>query len=290
MSARVAVVTDSAASLPPGIADELGIIVVPIHLRLGDRTIPGDERPERFYERLRDSTERASTASPAPGDFLNAFQRAGAGPLVCVTIASSVSGVHGSAVIAAGESAAQVEVVDSGAASMAQGFVAMEAARAAGRGADLSTTAARAREVAARSRLIAAVDTFEYLRRSGRVSRLVTYAGGMLNIKPVFRMQLGVIDAVARPRTRRRALDRMVEEAGREIADLPVHLAAVHADAEADARVLLERISQGREVVESHLAGLPPALGAHMGPGTVGLAWFCDAAPLPAKPDRRWYP
>jgi DegV family protein with EDD domain len=290
MSPQVAVVTDSAASLPSGIAEEMGITVVPIYLRFGDRAVPDDEGPERFYERLRSATEGVSTAAPAPGDFLGAFEGAGSEHVLCLTIASSVSGIHRSAVIAAGEAAVQVEVVDSGTAAMAQGFVAMEAARVARGGADLSATAARAREVAARSRLIAAVDSFEYLRRSGRVSRLASYAGGMLNIRPVFRMQGGLIEAVARPRTRRRALDRMDEEAGREIGDRPVHLAAVHADAEAEARALLERISEGREVVESHLAGLPPVLGAHMGPGTVGLAWFCDAAPLAAKPHPRWYP
>jgi DegV family protein with EDD domain len=279
MRPQVAVVTDSGASLPPGVADELGIVIVPIHLRLGDRTVPDDERPERFYARLRTSGERVSTASPAPGEFLEAFRRAGAEQLVCVTIASSVSGVHGSAVVAAREFVARVEVVDSGTASMAQGFVAMEAARTAAAGGDLSAVVTRAREVAARCRLIAAIETFEYLRRSGRVNRLVSYAGGMLNIKPVFRMQGGTIEAVARPRTRRRALDRLEEEARRDIAGRPVHLAAIHADAEENARTLLERLSDGLDVVESHLAGLPPALGAHMGPGMVGLAWFCDVAP-----------
>ena len=290
MSPQVAVVTDSAASLPSGIAEEMGITVVPIYLRFGDRAVPDDEGSERFYERLRSATEGVSTAAPAPGDFLGAFEGAGSEQVLCVTIASSVSGIHQSAVIAAGEAAVQVEVVDSGNASMAQGFVVMEAARAAAAGGDLSTAVARAREVASRSRLIAAIETFEYLRRSGRVNRLVSYAGGMLNIKPVFRMQGGTIEAVARPRTRRRALDRLEEEARRDIAGRPAHLAAVHADAEEDARALLDRLSDGLDVVESHVAGFTPALGAHMGPGTVGLAWFCDAAPLAAKPHPRWYP
>jgi DegV family protein with EDD domain len=276
MSPQVAVVTDSAASLPRGVAEGLGIIVVPIHLRFADRTMADDEEPGRFYERLRSAPGDVSTATPAPGVFLEAFNRVGADQVLCVTIASSVSGIHQSAAIAAEEATIQVEVVDSGNASMAQGFVAMEAARTAAGGGDLSTAVARAREVADRCRLIAAIETFEYLRRSGRVNRLASYAGGMLSIKPVFRMQGGVIEAVARPRTRRRALDRLEEEARRDIAGRPAHLAAVHADAEEEARALLERLSEGLEVLESHVAGFTPAMGAHTGPGVVGLAWFCD--------------
>ena len=119
MSPQVAVVTDSAASLPRGVAEELGIIVVPIHLRFGDRTVADDEGAGRFYERLRSAAGDVSTATPAPGVFLEAFSGAGADQVLCVTIASSVSGIHQSAAIAAEEATIQVEVVDSGNASMA---------------------------------------------------------------------------------------------------------------------------------------------------------------------------
>ena len=272
----VAVVTDSAASLPPGVADQLGISIVPIHLRIGDREVPEQQGAEAFYEQLRRGKERATTATPSPGEFLEAFENARADGVVCVTIAGSVSGIHGSAAIAADQAAMEVEVVDSGSASMAQGFVAMEAARAASQGDDLGAAAAQARDVAGRCGLVAAIQTFEHLRRSGRVNRLVSYAGTMLDIKPVFRMRTGTIEAVARPRTWRRALERVLEEVRREVGDHPVHLAAVHADAEGDARDLLARAAEGAEVVEQHVAGFTPAMGAHTGPGVVGLAWFCD--------------
>jgi DegV family protein with EDD domain len=273
---RVAVVTDSAASLPEGIPEELGISVVPIYLRFGDRTNPDDRGAGDFYERLRSSSEPVSTASPSPGDFRTAFEATGASEVVCVTIASSVSGIHRSASIGAEDASPHVEVVDSGAASMAQGFVAMEAARTAARGSNLAEVAQRAREVADRVQLVAAIETFEFLRRSGRVNRLASYAGTMLNIKPVFRMGGGSIDAVGRPRTRRRALEVLEQEARADIARRPVHLAAVHADAEEDAHELLARVSEGLEVTESHIASFTPAMGAHTGPGVVGLAWFCD--------------
>lgn len=272
----VAVVTDSAASLPRELAAELGIAVVPIYLSLGGRSFADDPDPGPFYERLRRDPGVATTASPSPGDFVKAFERAPGHEVVCVTVSSSVSALHQTATLAAGMVGKRVEVVDSGTASMAEGFVAMESARAAAAGGSMEEVADRARAVSASVRLIAAIDTFEHLRRSGRVGWIASSAGTALQIKPVFRFSGGAIEAVARPRTRRRALDRLVVEAERDIGGRPVHLAAVHADAVADARTVLDRVGAGATVMEAHVAGFTAAMGAHTGPGVVGLAYFCE--------------
>lgn len=269
-------VTDSAAGLPPGVAEELGIGVVPIPIRFGETPVADEIDQTEFYRRLRSTPEAVSTATPSPGEFASAFESAGAAQVLCVTLGASISGVFRSACIGAESAGPDVEVVDSGNASMAQGFVAMEAARAAAAGAGLAASAARARQVAERCRLIAAVDSFEQLRRSGRVTRLASYAGTVLNVKPVFRMQGGEVDAVGRPRTRRRALALLEEELRDDVAGRPVHLAVVHADAEAEGRDLLNRLSRELNVVEAHLAVFGPVMGAHMGPGVVGAAWFCE--------------
>src|SRR5438477_385305 len=133
------------------------------------------------------------------------------------------------------ESGRPVEMVDSTNASMAEGFVAIEAARAASAGAALADVVGRAREVAARTRIFATIDTFEFLKRSGRVRKVQAYAATMLNIKPVFRFQDGDAEGIGRPRTRGRALDRIVEETLREAGGRTLHLAAFHALAEEDA-------------------------------------------------------
>jgi len=272
----IAVVTDSAASLPRELATELGIEVVPLYVRFGDEVHRDGEGGLDFYARLRGG-ETAGTAAPAPGDFLAAFERTGADQIVCVTVASSVSGAHVAASVAAGElKGGRVEVVDSLNASMGQGFVAMEAARAVARGASLGEAAARARDVAERVRLVATIDTFDFLRRSGRVGSLAAFAGSRLSIKPVFALARGEIGPVARPRTRARALERVAAEAVSFAAGRPVHLAAVHADAEPEARALLQRIESEVEVVESLIAEFTPAMGAHTGPGVVGVASFSD--------------
>jgi DegV family protein with EDD domain len=267
----ISVVTDSAANLPRSLADELGVEVVPLYLRFGDRTLR-DGDVEDFYARLEEERERVTTSAPSPGDFAEAFVRVPGEEVVCVTVAADVSASHRSASIAAGESQKRVEVVDSGAASMAQGFVALAAARAARTGASLDDAVTAAKEATSEVSVVATIDTFEYLQRSGRVNRAMAFAASRLDIKPVFRMRAGEIAGVARPRTRRKALDRVVEEVLRDLGGRRVRLAAVHAAAEAEARELLERVAARVEAVETHLVEFTPAMGAHTGPGVVGIA------------------
>src|SRR5436190_10545085 len=274
----IATVTDSAANVPPEVARDLGIRVVPIHLRFGPDMfrdgvdlVGGD-----FHERLVHDERAASTSAPPLGDFLEAFRATGTDEVLCVTLSSGVSAAHHDAVLAAERFDGRVEVVDSHSATMGEGFVAIEGARAIRGGASLDEAADRARNVAGRTRVFGAIETFEFLRRSGRVNKLQAYAATMLDIKPVFQLREGEIGAVARPRTRSRALARIVEETLDEVRGRPVHLAAFHVRAEADARELVRRIEAEAPVVESFVVDSTPAIGAHTGPGLVGVAYFCD--------------
>ena len=134
----------------------------------------------------------------------------------------------------------------------------------------------RAREVASRTRICATIETFEFLRRSGRVNKLQAYAATMLDIKPVFRMRNGEASPVARPRTRKRALARVVEETVTDAAGRPLRVAAIHAAAEAEAQEVLSAIAERTQVVESLVVPVTPVIGAHTGPGLVGTAFFAD--------------
>lgn len=272
----VAVVTDSAANIPGDLAARLGIEVVPMYLRIDGAEYRDGAEPGEVYARVAASSGAASTATPAPGDFLAAFERAGSPEIVCVTVSARVSGIFNAASVAAGQFGGRVEVIDSGNASMAEGFVALAAAREARSGAGIDGVMARAHDVAGRAGLIATIDTFEYLRRSGRVNALLSFAGQALGIKPVFRFRGGEISGVGRPRTRRRALDRVLAEALADIAGRPARVAAVHAAAEAEAGDLLERVRERVEVVEALLTGFTPAMGVHTGPGVVGLAYAVE--------------
>jgi DegV family protein with EDD domain len=274
----VGVVTDSAANLPGELARELGIEVVPMYLRFGEVVYRDgvDLTPADFYQRLVRDDQPASTSVPSPSDFLEAYQRAGQEEIVCVTVASSMSSSSQQAAFAAVRFSGRVEVVDSMTASMAEGFVAEEAARAAVAGESIEAVAARAREVAHRTRLLATVGTFEFLQRSGRVNKLQAYAATMLDIKPVFGFKDGEIAAVARTRTRRRAVDRILEDTVAAAGDRPLHLAVIHAAAQEEARDLLDRLADRTHVVERVIAAVTPVIGAHTGPGLLGTAFYCD--------------
>ncbi len=271
----VAVVTDSAANVPAELARELGIIVVPLQIRFGDETYRDGEDLDvaRFYQRLR-AGEVAATAAPSVGDWLDGFERAGGGEVVCVTLAASLSATHHEARLAAERFDGRVEVVDSGSASMGEGFVAIESARAASEG--LDRVIERAREMAGRVRLLGAIESFEHLKRSGRVSKLQAYAATALSIRPVFRLVAGEIEAVGRPRTRSKALAMVADEALRTAGGSRVHVAALHADAAGDAAALLDLVRNRADVVEEYLVESTPAIGGNAGPGLVGLAYHAE--------------
>jgi DegV family protein with EDD domain len=271
----IAVVADSAANLPPEVAEEHGVLIVPMVIHVGERTFRDgiDLSPGELYARLAAGDGPATTATPSPADFLAAYRAAGAEEIVCVTVASSMSAAHQQAVSAASDFEGSVEVVDSLSASMAEGFVALEAVRAAAREASLREVADAARAAAPETRLFATVDTFDHLQRSGRVSRLQAYAATALDIKPVFAFRDGEPSAVARPRTRRRALDRVVAETVAAAAGRRVRLAAIHAAAEDDARRVAERVRAEVEVAELFVVEVTPVIGVHVGPGLVGTAF-----------------
>ena len=273
---RTRVVTDSAANIPAELIAELDIDVVPMYLKFGESVYQdGVDIPRgEFYPKLEREEVLVSTAAPSAGDYREAFDRAlaGADGVVCVTVASFVSVSYEAARVAAGELEGRVYVVDSKSASMGEGWAAIEAARLGGTGAGLDECAARAEEIASRTQLCATINTFEYLRRSGRVHALLAYAGTALNIKPVFALRGGRIEQLGRPRSRARAIDRILSET-RPLGERgPVHCAVAHAAAADEAETLVERLRTEIDCAESLVTEFTPLMGAHTGPGVLGIA------------------
>jgi DegV family protein with EDD domain len=274
----VAVVTDSASNLPRELVEKHAITVVPMIVKFGDRELQDgvDVIEGGFYKALAEGNVPISTSGPSAGDFRAAFDSAlaRADSVVCVTVASFVSATHGTALSAAKEVGDRVRVVDSRSASLGEGFIALEAARAASSGASLDDVLARAEDVAARCTLVATINTFEYLRRSGRVNALFAYAGTALNIKPVFAFRRGQIEQVGRPRTRARAIERLMEEVREASKRGPLHLGIAHADCEEEANALLAQLRDEIPNVETFVSEFTPLMGAHTGPGVLGVAFF----------------
>jgi DegV family protein with EDD domain len=258
---------------------------VPAHIIVGGRTyadsLTSDTRA--FYRELRTSRERATTAAPSPGMYVEAIGRAArrAESVLVITVSAQFSAMYDSAraaieAVKAESPSLDIRLLDSRNAAMAQGFVVLEAARAAHSGASIDEVVARAEELSGRVTLLAMLDTLSYLARSGRVPRVAAWAAGMLQVKPIVRFTAGDIKLVARTRTRPKALTRMGSLFAELAAGRPVHLAVHHADALADAEALVETARTRTDIVEAHVTEFTQVMGVHTGPGLVGMAWWCD--------------
>ncbi len=283
---KVAVVTDSTAYLPQEHLQTYGIRVVPLRLHWEGETYRDgvDITPEAFYARLRASATIPTTSQPPMQDFLDTFRalaEEGYDAVVAVLISSGISGTVASARAAANECRIPVRVVDTRSTSVAQGWIALEAAQLAQQGASLDDVVARAEAVRERMAIWFVVDTLKYLHKGGRIGGAARFLGTMLNIKPLlYFTPQGTIDALERVRTKRRALLRMVDLAVQHAGERPVHVGVTHADAADTARALEHELRRCLDVRAWLRAPLSPVLGTHVGPGTVGLAVYpvLDAA------------
>lgn len=278
---KTAVVTDSVAMLPQQLSADLGIGVVPIVLNIGGRSYRDgiDLTTTEFYQLLRTSDEPPTTAAPSVGEFIQVYKKAlgNAERVLAIHVASQLTSIYKIALMAAESiSGGRVRVIDSQSATMAQGFVALAAARAARSGADLETAARAAQEVRSKVRFFAFLETLEYLRRGGRLGSVAAMMGNAIQLKPIVHIVAGQITLLARPRTRRKATQLMLDTMSAEVAESPLHAAVLHADSLADAEQLRGRVDDQFDCLELHLTELTPVMGAHTGPGLLGLAYYVD--------------
>lgn len=285
MSQRVAVVTDSTASLPAELAAEHGVVVVPLQVIIGasayDEGAP-EATPELVAAALRAWTP-VSTSRPSPELLLARYEELatqGYEAVVSVHLSGEMSGTVESAQVAARRAPLPVAVVDSRQVGIATGYAALSAAAVAAAGGDVEAVAAAARERAAASLSLFYVDTLEYLRRGGRIGAAAALFGGALAVKPLLQITDGKVGSLERVRTTGRALARLedlaVQAAGEQRVEVSVaHLA--NPDRAADLAVRLsERL--GEQVVGEVAAGeLGAVLGAHVGPGMIAVC----VAPVP---------
>ena len=283
--ARVSIVVDSAASLPADMRRQSQLHVVPMRLTFGGRTyLDGqDLSTSDFYRMLRESREIPATAAPSPSSFLEAFRGAAkeAEAALCLTVASRFSACFNSAMTAAEEAKValpgfEVSVLDTETAAGGAGLVAVEAWRTAVGGSGLAEALATARSVIPRIRLLALVDTLHYLRRSGRVPAIAQAGASLLRIKPIFELAQGDVRTVARPRTHRRAVRRLVELMRERAEPGRVHATVMHADAADAAEELRRQVEAELCCEELYISEFTPVMGAHIGPRLLGVAFRSD--------------
>lgn len=277
---KVAIVTDSTATIPEDLRLQYDVHVLPQVLIWGEETLLDgvDIQPDEFYQRLETDPVHPKTSQVTPAAFKEKYSELleGDREVLAILVSRKLSGTIESATQALDFfPGAPIEIVDSQSVAMALGFQVLAAARAVEEGASLQEAKAVAEQSTSHTGVVFAVDTLEYLHRGGRIGGGARFLGTALNIKPILEVQDGKVEAVERVRTRKKSLNRLVEliedrAGGRK----PVRLATLHANAAEEAKVLLDETSQRLDAVESVFTEVSPVVGTHAGPGTVGLAFM----------------
>jgi DegV family protein with EDD domain len=271
----IRIITDSSCDLPQEIIQEQRITVIPLFINVGDQSyLDGvDLSHQEFYERLPGFRPAAKTAAPGPEVFRKVFEQLaseGATEILSIHVSTKLSAIVDIARTAAKETTRlPVTVFDSRQLSMGTGFQVLAAAQAAAEGRSLNEILSMLEEQIRRTHVFAALDTLEYLKRSGRMNFAISALGTLLQIKPFMKMYNGEPTA-ERVRTRKAAMKRLVEllkEYG------PYEkVALLHSQAALRAKAMLQEVRSLLPAEDIWVEEITPVLGAHIGPGVIGFA------------------
>lgn len=282
--ADVAVLTDSCASIPDDLLERLHIRTVAYYIHRGQeilRDLVTIQR-EEFLRWLMTARFLPTTASPGPGDYFEAYKslaEEGRDEIISIHMTSRGSGAYQAATVAQTMMQdeypdVRIEVVDTQNVSLCQGWMVIEAARAALAGLSLDLITAAVKKMIPLTRMIQTADTLKYLYLGGRIGAAQHLVGSMLNIKPLIGMVEGVIVPLGRTHSRGQAYQRMAEMVAETVGKGRAKIAYVHAGALREVEKIRELVESKVEVVESFVAELSPALAVHTGPGTAGVCYY----------------
>jgi DegV family protein with EDD domain len=279
---KVAVVTDSTTYLPPELIQKYNLTIVPQVLIWGEETFEDGVsiQPAEFYTRLATAKIMPTTSQVSIINMHKAFSRLleQGYDVFGIFLSGKLSGTQQSAhqgrdQLTSGKE--KVEIFDSNATAMALGFQALTVARAAADGASLADCKALAEKARDHTGIYFVVDTLEFLHRGGRIGGAARFIGTMLNMKPILTLKDGKVEAMERVRTKSKAMDRVIELVAEQCAGKSnPRIATLHANAESDAKGVLAAASKIIQPAETILTSVSPVVGAHTGPGTVGLAYM----------------
>jgi DegV family protein with EDD domain len=273
---RVRIVTDSACDLPQQVADDLGIEIVPLTIRIGgvEYVDRADLTPSQFWAKCAEVSDLPETAAPAPGHFETVYRALaadGAQSIVVISLSAALSATMQSAELAARSVAdtIHVTVVDSQQVTLGLGLIVTRAARLAQQGGSHDEVVALARSLAATTKVWGALDTLDNLKKGGRIGGAKALLASALAIKPIIEVRDGKVEQGGKQRTRSKALAFVVEklvEAG------PVDtLMVLQADcSDVDAFVAMLRPHHQGEII---VGDIGPVVGTHAGRGTIGIAF-----------------
>lgn len=281
----VAIVVDSVSCLNRELVEEYGITVVPLSFYFGDKIYRDwvDITPSEAYKLFLKDPESFKSAAASPGQFLEVFQKLGRETehIFCVTVSSRISAVYNAAMDAQKQLATEmpnlaVQILDTQTVAVAEGFIALAAARVAAEGGELDEVARAAREVKDRVSFFAYLDTVRHVYRSGRIPKIASQAGSILNVKPVLTIKNGVLHFAGVARNQKNGVERLLREMRKEAGQSPVHVAIAHAYALEEAEKLKESVSSEFNCIELWLGEFSPLMGYATGTGTLSIAFYCD--------------
>jgi DegV family protein with EDD domain len=273
----VRIVTDSASDLPEALCEELGIEVVPLTIRFGEREYVDRKElsTEAFWRELEASSVLPETAAPSVGAFEETFRSlsdGGADGIVCINLSAQLSATMQSAQVAAKalDGHTPITIIDSKSASMGIGNLAIHAARRARAGASLDEIVREVEDQRERQHVLATLDTLEYLRKGGRIGGAQAMLGSMLSIKPVIEVRDGAVEQAGKVRTRSKALKFLVDH-------IPVGnieaISILHAGAP-DLDEFLAMLQPALPEANVVVGTIGPVIGVHTGPRVLGVAWI----------------
>jgi DegV family protein with EDD domain len=279
---KIALVTDSTAYIPSDLVEKHNLTVMPQVLIWGEETFQDgvDIQPDEFYARLKTAKTMPTTSQVTPITMKTTFEDLieKGYEVLGIFLSAKLSGTIQSVVQAKemmGNAGEKVSFVDSKSTAMAMGFQVLSVARAVEDGANLDDALALAEKATEHTGVYFAVDTLEFLHRGGRIGGATRFLGTALNVKPVLAVQDGRVEAVEQIRTKKKALERVLELVSEQTkGKTPIRLSTLHAAAEAEAQALLDKASKAMDATESILSTVSPVVGTHAGPGTVGLAYM----------------
>jgi DegV family protein with EDD domain len=271
---KMGFVTDSTSDVPANLAEQYGIEIVPTLININGKSYAdgvGISRKE-FYTRLPGLKPPPTTSAPSVGSFQERYEkllRTGADSVISIHPPNELSGIFNAARLAAQEFGQRVKVLDSGQASLGLGFQVVLAAEAAAKGAIQNEVLALVDSIRKRVRVVALLDTIEYVRRSGRVSWAVAMIGGLFRLQPLIELRYGIVHRLGQARTRLQGIERLVETLN---SWGPLErLAVLHTNAESTARQLLEEV-KSKVSTQPLLVNVTTAIGTHVGPNGLGFA------------------
>ena len=280
---KVAIVIDSTAYLSPELLQQYDIGVIPLHVNWGGKSLLDgvDITPDEFYARLPMSKDNPSTSQPSVGEFQEFFSKVAetADSIVGIFISEELSGTLSSARTALKTmDDYPIEIIDSRSTTLGLGLMALAAARAAEEGEEYKAVAEVVRAIVPKIRIIFVVDTLEYLHRGGRIGGAQRFIGSMLSIKPVLHIDDGRIESLSSVRTKKKAVNHMLDVFTQEMKGKHgIHVGVLNAAVSQESEIIAQQVRERVETVEILRGELSPVIGTHTGPGAVGLAYYAES-------------